>query len=323
MVDTLHSDILDRFRTMIQKGRLAHAYLFTGPRGIGKSETALAVARLINCVNDGAEDCSCTSCLKTRRGNHPDVFFLEKPEDKTEILIGQMISRSNNEYDPILPKLYLRPMEGRKRVLIVREAQQMNAAAANSFLKTLEEPPEATVIILTSSSPGDFLSTIISRCHEVRFFSSSNASLATRLKNEYDVPPVEADILAKFSAGSPGKAMELRDGFLLEKNTILNEFVLSAANEQILKKYASDKDRVRTLCEVLLAFFRDIWLWKNGVAPEALFNRDRLVDVRRQAEKYDLDTVRGIVEQVVVVRRAADENFNVKIALTVLKEMIS
>ena len=315
VIDTVHSDVLDRFATLMKNGRLAHAYFFTGPQGIGKVATALALAKLVNCEDKGARDCGCPSCLKIDNGNHADVVVIEHEEDKTVISADQIRA--------LIGRLELRSLEGKYKVVILKEADQLSLEAANIFLKTLEEPSSDTLLILTSASPGRFLRTITSRCHEVRFFPLSNASLATRLKNEYDVSSVDADILAKFSAGSPGRAAEIQTSLMEGKNTILNEFVFAPTSELMLKKYASDKDRARELCGVLLTFFRDIWLWKSGVTEETLFNRDRLVDVRRLAAKYDLEAIQGIVDQLVMARRAVDENFNVKIALTVLKEMIS
>ena len=314
IIDTVHADILDRFATLIKNGRLAHAYFFTGPQGIGKVATALALAKLVNCEHNGARDCRCPSCIKIDSGNHADVVVIEHEEEKTVISADQIRA--------LIGRLELRSLEGKYKVVILKDADELSLEAANIFLKTLEEPSSDTLLILTSAAPGRFLRTITSRCHEVRFFPLSNASLATRLKNEYDVSSVDADILAKFSAGSPGRAAEIHASLMEDKNTILNEFVFTPASEAILKKYASDKDLARQLCGVLLTFFRDIWLWKNGVTEEALFNRDRLVDVRRLASKYDLSDIERIVDQIVAARRATDENFNVKIALTVLKEML-
>ncbi|MBF0569307.1 MAG: DNA polymerase III subunit delta' [Candidatus Omnitrophica bacterium] len=311
----IHTNIFKRFTGLIKAGRLAHAYLFTGPNGIGKVATALALARLVNCEKTGAENCACSSCVKIASGNHADVFVIEKLEDKTEIGIDQV-------REGVIPKLGLRPIEGRWRVCIIKDADLLSEHAANAFLKTLEEPTPHTLLILVTAAPGRMMRTITSRCHEVRFFPMSNAELASKLKNEYDVASVEADLLAKFSGGSPGRAAQMRDGFLEDKNAYLNEFVFSPANEVVFKKFAADKDLTRELCGVLLTFFRDLLLLHSGAGEEAIFHRDRLVDLRRLAPKYAPADLERIISQIVQVRQAADENFNVKIALMVLREMI-
>ena len=314
-VPLVHTDVLDRFRALLKNQRLGHAYLFTGPAGVGKVETALAVARLVNCLDSGAEDCSCQSCTKIRSGNHPDVLVLAKPDDKNDIIIEQV-------REEIIPKFSMRALEGRYKVLIVKEADLMNARAANAFLKTLEEPTQHSLIILTTAVPGRLLRTITSRCHEVRFFPLGHTALATSLKNEYDVASLEAMILMKFSGGSPGRAVQLGKDFIARKNALLEEFVFRSASEVVLKKYSADKDAARELCEVLLTFYRDILLAQAGAGDETLFHQDRAEDVRRLAARYSSEEVERILAQVVKAMEALKESFNVKIALTLLKEMI-
>jgi DNA polymerase-3 subunit delta' len=311
----VHPHILERFRVLLKNGRLAHAYLFTGPAGVGKVETALAVARLVNCLGQGEEGCTCPSCTKVRHGNHPDVLVLAKPEDKTEIIIKQV-------REEIIPKFSMRALEGRYKVLIVKKADLMNAEASNAFLKTLEEPTQYSLIILTTAVPGRLFRTITSRCHEVRFFPLGHTALATSLKNEYDVASVEAMILMKFSGGSPGRALQLGKDFIERKNALLEEFVFRSASEAVLKKFSAEKDAARELCEVLLTFYRDILLAQTGAGDDAFFHRDRAEDIRRLAARYSVDEVERILAQVVKTMEALKESFNVKIALTLLKEMI-
>ena len=318
----VHSNILERFRVLVKNERLAHAYLFTGPSGVGKVETALAVARLVNCLDKGTDDCTCASCTKITNGNHPDIFLLEKPEDKTEIVIGQITERPSESYRPLRPWLSVRSLEARVRVVIVRDADLMSAGAANAFLKTLEEPTRHTLIILTTAVPAKLFRTITSRCHEVRFFPTGYSALATHLKNEYDVASVEAMIMAKFSGGSPGRAIQLGKDFIGRKNALLEEFVFRSASEAVLKKFSAEKALARELCEVLLTFYHDILLAQSGAGDESFFHRDRPEDIRRFAARYSVEEVERILAQVVKTMEALKESFNVKIALTLLKEMI-
>jgi DNA polymerase III subunit delta' len=314
-VSLVHSSILERFRALVKNERLAHAYLFTGPSGVGKVETALAVAGLVNCLDKGAEDCSCQSCTKVKNGNHPDVLVLKRSQDKKEIIIAQV-------REEVIPKFSMRALEGRVKVLIVEEADLMNAEASNAFLKTLEEPTRHSLIILTTAIPGKLFRTITSRCHEVRFFPFGHARLATHLENEYDVATLEANILAKFSGGSPGRAVELKEDFLVRKNALLEEFVFRSASEAVLKKFSAEKDSARELCEVLLTFYRDVLMAQTGAGDEAFFHRDRAQDVRRLAARHSVEDIERILAQVVKTMEALKESFNVKIALTLLKEMI-
>jgi DNA polymerase-3 subunit delta' len=314
-VSLVHSSILERFRALVKNERLAHAYLFTGPAGVGKAETALAVARLVNCLEKCEEDCTCPSCTKVRNGNHPDILVLQRPEDKREIVISQV-------REEVIPKFSMRALEGRCKVLIVKEADLMYAEASNAFLKTLEEPTRHSLIILTSAVPGKLFRTITSRCHEVRFFPIGHARLVTRLENEYDVTSSEAQILAKFSGGSPGRAVEMKADFLARKNAYLEEFVFRSASEAVLKKFGAEKESARELCEVLLTFYRDVLLAQTGAGDEVFFHQDRAQDIRRLAARYTAEDVERILAQVVRTMEALKESFNVKIALTLLKEMV-
>ena len=312
----VHPEILERFTALQSRGKLAHAYLFTGSRGIGKTATAFAIARLVNCENGSADvlTCDCPSCLKIVSGNHPDVVVIRREKEETVITAEQIRG--------LISRFELRPLLARVKVAILENADEMSLPAANIFLKTLEEPPAATLLILTTTVPARILKTIFSRCHEVRFFVRGNSALAEHLKNEYDVDSVEADILAKFAQGSPERALELGREFLKRKNAFLDEFVLGRADEALFKKLSADKELARESLGVLLAFYRDILALKSGVGEDMLFNRDRLSDLRRFADKYNVDDVRRIIGQAVKAIGALNENFNVKIALTLLKEII-
>ncbi|NLE64632.1 MAG: hypothetical protein GX606_01805 [Elusimicrobia bacterium] len=316
-VDLIHRDVLERFRRLLDKGRLAHAYLFSGPQGTGKFETACAVARLVNCPDKGGADCDCASCRKMRGGHHPDLFIVEKLEDKSEIMIGQFCERANNPFTPVIPRLTLRPFEAVRKVCIIRDAHLMSAEAANAFLKTLEEPPEATVIILTTAVPARLLKTIVSRCHEVRFFAWGEKALASRLQNEYDVASLPAGIMARFHQGAWGPAAAGRKDFFERKNAFIDQ-VLGGP----MKDPPADKEEVRECCQVLFSLFRDVSLHHAGAAAEQFVHQDRIPLIQDLARRHGPQSVGMIIAQIARVREAVDQNFNVKIAFLVLKEMI-
>src|SRR3990172_246416 len=148
---------------------LAHAYLFSGEAGIGKKMTALALAAALHC-GDLRENIGCGVCPSCRMAaslSHPDVHILAG--DGGEIKIDQIRQ--------VQADLALKPFQGEKKVLIVDGAEDMNPASANAFLKTLEEPPGDTLIVLISSMPQGLLPTIRSRCQEIRFHPLSLRTL--------------------------------------------------------------------------------------------------------------------------------------------------
>jgi DNA polymerase-3 subunit delta' len=312
----IHSNILDRFARLNANGRLAHAYLFIGPKGIGKSETAREVAKLVNCTASGGfkPGCACESCRKIDAGSHPDIYIVRREEEREELrteLIRDLMERFS-----------LRVWEGRARVGIIVDANEMNAVSQSVFLKTLEEPSPRTLLILTTSQAGLLLPTIVSRCQPVHFFPLGDAELADQIKSEYHVGSVEASILARFGEGSPGRSRELGSEFLKKKNAMIDRFVFSRDGDGAIKAYCADRDSAREFLGVLLAFFRDVALMRRGTGPEFLVNADRAPEIKRLGAKYSDDDVDQILAQTLMALRGVGEYMNVKVSVTLLKEMI-
>ena len=196
---------------VLERNRIASSYIFCGEPGIGKKLTALNFAKALNCqksetspgllapdsgFSTRSDACDqCESCLKINAGSHPDLLLVA-PEDR-QIKI--------DEIRLIDDALSFRPFEGRKKIVIVDDADTMNIAAANAFLKTLEEPPGDSVIVLISSRPDRLPATIRSRCSRVNFFALSPGSCKQVLRGK--VPDEELETLARLSMGKPGLAL--------------------------------------------------------------------------------------------------------------------
>lgn len=297
----VNQHVVGQFAELRKSGRLAHAYLFTGGRGGGTFATAMAVAKVLNCEAEMHAVCGCPSCRKIDAGNYPDLFIIEKPEDKTEILIGQITPKESQPYRPLLSWLSVKALEARVRVVIIKDADLMNAPAANAFLKTLEEPAAGTLFILTTSTLGDILPTVRSRCQHIPFAVSSYAELAGSLKNEYD-----GEFSVKAKAAS----------------VFIDHFILARLDDKELKSFAEDKEEVRLLVETVLTFYRDVLLAKMGAGSGVMVYKDRCAEIERLALKYSREDIIAILDQASRVMKGIKEGFNVKIALTLLKEMI-
>src|SRR5512134_2763046 len=185
----------------LANGTLAHAYLFSGAEGTGKKMTALALASAVNCLERGPDGgCgTCPSCRKVASGSHPDVHLLVP--DGTEIKIDQVRE--------VQSELSLRPFEGAKKVLIVDGAETMKDASSNALLKTLEEPPGDTVIILVTSRPQGLLPTIRSRCQEIRFLPLPRRVLAGAIREKRGLSEEDAWFLAAAARGGIGRGLEM------------------------------------------------------------------------------------------------------------------
>ena len=157
----------DRAKEILQlalaQNRLGHAYLFTGPAGVGKTLLARETAQAVLCRSPGARQCgACRDCLLFAHDGHPD-FMLLQPEGTSRVIkISQV-----REY--LIPTLSLMPVQSERRVAIIRDADALQEEAANAILKTLEEPVGATLFILVTGAPSALLPTILSRCQMVRF----------------------------------------------------------------------------------------------------------------------------------------------------------
>lgn len=312
----VNPEILAYFKRIIANERLAHAYLFNGPEGSGKSEAAFALAKMLNCEHPGGEPfCGkCGSCTKIASGNHPDIYLLKAALGETIPIddIRALIQRSG-----------LRPFEAKCKVFLIQNADRLKKEAANALLKTLEEPNRQTLMILTTCAPELCLDTIKSRCQIVYFYPSSLASVAKDLKSEFALDDPLAQTLAYFSEGSLTKAKSLfEEKFSAQKNKIIDEIIMKRHSEEFLRKMLSDKeDTLRTL-KVLLSFFRDMMLVKSGVGKEGLANRDRERDVRSLAAEFSFEEVERVLGQIVKAMQLFKDNLNVKMSMGIIKEMV-
>jgi DNA polymerase-3 subunit delta' len=230
-----HAEQKEMFRRAIQRHRLSQAYLFVGPAGIGKSKFAYRLAQTLLCHHVGTdllEPCGeCTGCKPFLAGSHPDFLSIGCPEGKRELPIALLVGAEERRgQEGLCHDLSLAPLPGSRKVAIIDDADTMTEAGANSFLKTLEEPPDRAVLFLIASNLDALLSTIRSRCQLVRFSPLDNSDVEAMLI-EQDL--VQSDGDAKFasalSGGSLSTARQLLEPELREMRQLLYS-QLSLAN---------------------------------------------------------------------------------------------
>ena len=203
-----HDRAAASLRRAMADGRFPHAFLFVGPEGIGKRLFAKTLAQALLCERKtpgSLDPCDvCPSCAQVMAGTHPDVLAVRKPDDKHELPIGTIRD--------LCIDLGLKPMRGDRRVAIVDDADDLSEEAANAFLKTLEEPPPGSVLILIGTAAELQLDTILSRCRVLRFDPLPRAELsAVLLERHLATDPAEADRLAVLGEGSVGRAQAMAD----------------------------------------------------------------------------------------------------------------
>lgn len=311
MTDTLlDASVLGQFQRICANRRLAHAYLFAGPRDSGKTQTAFWLAGLVNCESSHAAPCQeCSSCRKIRSGNHPDIHVIGAPD-------GQSIKIEDIRF--LLSRIQLKAYEAKEKCFILRNVETMTPEAANALLKVLEEPSPHTLMVLTTSLLEDNLATIKSRCQIVRFFPAS-LSRAAKLLAEDGCAGEEAMFLADYAEGCLGQSRRLaKEGLMARRRQVLNEMLTGRQTEAFVKQITQDPQQTAEALRILYSFFKDVILLKCKVQVKQ-------PDFHQEMEKFarrDLEDLLKIVRQIVQTKKLAGENLNVKMSLSLLKEYI-
>jgi DNA polymerase-3 subunit delta' len=210
-------EVVEQFRRSLSRGRLASTFLFLGPPGVGKRTFALKLAQTLLCSESPPErmqPCGrCASCVQVQAGTHPDVFRISKPSEKSEIPVSLLIGEGKKRMEEgLCHDIALKPFMGGRRIAIIDDADYLNDEGANCLLKTLEEPPPQSVLILIGTKAERQLSTIRSRSQIVRFSPLGPDVLAELLLEQgVSADRKQAEQLAGFCGGSLQRATELAD----------------------------------------------------------------------------------------------------------------
>lgn len=281
-----HDRPVSILKRAIRNDAVAHAYLFSGEQGIGKRLTARAFAAALNCQAAGPEGgCgACPSCRKAASGAHPDVHLLSP--DGAEIKIDQVRAAQS--------ELSLKPFEGQKKVLIVDSAEAMNDASQNAFLKTLEEPPGDSLIILISAMPQSFLPTIRSRCQELKFQPLPRPVLAEVLQEKRGLDAGDAWFAAALSRGSLGRALDMdvqKERTDRERFLALWEGLGGMRNDEILalaEGVAKDREGFDRILDIGIEWLRDRLVYQETGDERLLVFAGGIDRIRSEQGRFSL-----------------------------------
>ena len=307
-----HRRLISLLSRAVARDTVPPSLILAGPAGVGKRRTALAVAEAINCLQpqttaDLERDAcgACAACRRIVRGVHPDVIVIE-PGDSGSIKIEQVRD--------VIDRAGYRPFEGRRRVVIVDDADAMVAPAQSALLKTLEEPPSASLFLLVSSMPDSLLPTVQSRCPRLRFGALSPGEVADALMRDHKYEEPDARAAAADADGSIGRALaaesvdltEAREAakHLLEQAARITDPArrLDAAKELTggPSRRASERDQMAASLRAMASLLRDLGILAARADRRTLANADLAPQLEPLATTYS-------GERSVRAYRAVDE----------------
>lgn len=324
-----HERAVDVLSRALDHERLAHAYLFSGPHGVGKTALALGLARAVNCetagpgvprdTRSGRPPCgACRRCRLIADGKHPEVRVLAVEPPHKVIRVADVES--------IQADAALRPADAYRKVYIIDRAELLHVDAANRLLKTIEEPPPSVMMVLTTVDPDATLETIVSRCQHIRLRPLPTDRLAQILGSR-GLDFEQAALLAALSEGAAGRALTLMaDARRLERRErLLDDLhgLLSADRIDRLQyartladRWSSNPDSVREALDAWLRWWRDVLLVQRGTSSR-IVNLDRRADLERHASAFAPRVVADAIARGRDTLQMLDQNVNARLALDV------
>ena len=306
-----HERIIEVLQRSLRTGKTAHSYLFEGVPGCGRRKSALALIQAIFCTALDYDACGvCPTCRKVAGGSHADIHIINPLPDKRDISIDQLREMQRT--------LSLRPYEAPRKVCIIEPAERMSVNAANSLLKTLEEPPGDALIILLTENAGMLLPTIRSRCQLIRFAPLSPEHVMALLE-QGGMDAATASLLAPMSGGSMQRALELDNESLATRR----EAVISRLSQMHINRIATvfdaaealsgNRDETLEILDLLISFYRDAVHLAAGSTE--IVNRTLRSAIESIVTRHSFPRNLELLETICETRRAVQRNANPKLAL--------
>ena len=314
-----HEPQKEFLRNSVRKNRISHAYLFSGPEGVGKKLVAIGFAKLINCSEGTVEnlDCECTSCVKTEKGLNPDVLVFGYPGEKT--------IKVDHVRQDIERLIHLAPYENPYKVFIIDGAQRMNFNAQNAFLKTLEEPPPNSVIILITTLADLLMPTIRSRCQSVVFQPLETGQVREFLEKKKPGNN-DSDLVSRISGGSISRALNTDEDYLRKRTEYIGcvmdvdrrkPLTLFDSVERIQKDIkGGGPEELKTVFDIFSTWLRDSVIMKTSGEKEEIVNNDLIEQLSEYSEKREMSELLGkfaALEETMT--RISENNANVEVSL--------
>ena len=309
------------------KNEVPHAMLFTGEAGIGKQTTAMNFAMAIHCEHPGPmaggvsfsgagtiDPCgACRPCRNIASGSHPDVHCVGP--SGAYIRIDAIRS--------LCETVSLRPVEGDMRIALIADAHRMNAEAGNALLKVLEEPPGKTVFILTAPQAADMLTTIVSRCRQIRFSPIPEDRLTDYLVDHAGLSQRDASAIARLAGGSIGTALSLsgNHGIIAHRKQVIERMEMifrepGGYDLQWAETLAADREKALLSLEIMKSWLRDLAVFP--VAPDRIVNSDDAPRISENAGRLEKKRLLEKMDAIWQAERALQSNAKPRLAMEAL-----
>jgi len=314
---------IESLKKAIERDQVAHAYLFEGAEGLGKKAIALKLASALVCNNKDKPCGKCNSCIKVSTGNHPEIKIIE----------GQVTIKVD-EIRELIKDIQLKPYEGSRKVYIICDADKMNIQGQNALLKTLEEPPNYATLILLTTKGNSLLPTIVSRCQTIKLNPISLENIKSYLINNKDIDSEKAQMLAAFSGGIIGRAVELLDNpdFHVRREGVINlcKDLMTPKLLNILDQisfFEEQKPDIEEVLDLMISWYRDLFVYKETRSLDLIINVDKRDEIDFQVSGIDIKKVRDIILIIEGAKNNLKSNvqfhLNIEVMLLNIQEVLS
>ncbi len=288
-----HEKEIAYFKHLIQEQKLPHALMLEGREGVGKSTIGHQLAMSILCDAVSGDACGvCRNCLKMNHDNHPDFLMIEP--DGTQI--------KNAQIEKFQEFIHIKPYDGHYKVIVIKEADKMNASSQNRILKTLEEPPTYIIVILLTTNSDTLLPTVLSRCQIIKLNGIHESLILNYIKEHYQTSD---EVIAKLADGSIGRAIEYISSDHFKQIQDHTEVILSSINAkekakllEQLSYLSAEKENIQKILDYMILWYRDIMLFKQAKAKHLLIHSGSLDFIKKLSRNLSL---RKIIQNIEVI----------------------
>lgn len=313
MINVVGQDAqVELFLKTADKGMLAHSFIITGPDGVGKSIFARFMASYILCSGENKPCGVCLNCVRVKNNNHPDV-----------IVISPKNSIGVDDIRNLTEKINTKPYEGDKKVVIIKGADLITVQGQNAFLKTLEEPPLDTTIIMLAENINLILDTIKSRCQIYKLNRIPTGKVKEYLLS-INVDEQKAELYSNLSDGIIGNALKMLDSkYQILRDETINMFSRIAQFNsldfiKIEDFFTENKGNIDSVFDIIVTILRDISVFKNTLREDYCLNIDKIDVIRNLSGVFSHERLNKFLELFLNAKDNIDKNANFQMAVTVL-----